>query len=62
MAKALYVEEKDLNRMLKIAATSGELPVRNVALLTTIYGTGMMLTEIAPYAPAASRQLAGGRL
>ncbi len=47
MAKALYVEEKDLNRMLKIAATSGEFPVRNVALLTTLYGTGMMLTEIA---------------
>lgn len=47
MAKALYVEGKDLNRMLKIAAVSGELPVRNVALLTTIYGTGMMLTEVA---------------
>lgn len=47
MAKALYVKEKDLDRMLKIAAVSGELPVRNVALLTTIYRTGMMLTEVA---------------
>lgn len=47
MAKALYVEEKDLNRIFKIAAVSGEFTVRNVALLTTIYGTGMMLTEVA---------------
>lgn len=47
MAKALFVEEKRLRHMLKVAAVSGEFPVRNTALLTTIYGTGMMLTETA---------------
>jgi site-specific recombinase XerD len=33
--------------MLKVAAISGECPERNVALLYVIYGTGMMLTEVA---------------
>ena len=47
MAKAPYIEEGRLRHLLKVAAISGELPSRNVALLTTIYGTGMMLTEIA---------------
>jgi site-specific recombinase XerD len=47
MAKAPYVEDHRLKHMLKVAAVSGELPVRNVALLTAIYGTGMMLTELA---------------
>jgi len=47
MAKAPYIEEYRLKRMLKIARVSGELPVRNVALLICVYGTGMMLTELA---------------
>ncbi|MFC3110845.1 site-specific integrase [Undibacterium arcticum] len=47
MAKAPFIEDHRLKHMLKIAAVSGEFPVRNVAMLTTIYGTGMMLTEIA---------------
>jgi site-specific recombinase XerD len=47
MVKAVYIEEGRLKHMLKVAATSGESPLRNVALLTTVYGTGMMLTEIA---------------
>lgn len=47
MAKAPYIEEGRLRRLLKVAAVSGESPLRNVALLTTVYGTGMMLTEIA---------------
>ena len=47
MAKAPYIEEGRLRHMLKVAAISGESPLRNVALLTTVYGTGMMLTEIA---------------
>jgi hypothetical protein len=47
MAKAPYIEDHRLKHMLKVAAVSGEFPVRNVAMLTTIYGTGMMLTEIA---------------
>jgi len=47
MAKAPYIEEGRLRHLLKVAAVSGELPLRNVALLTTVYGTGMMLTEIA---------------
>ena len=35
--------------MLKVAAVSGEFPVRNVALLMCVYGTGMMLTELARF-------------
>jgi site-specific recombinase XerD len=47
MPKAPYIEEGRLRHLLKVAAISGESPLRNVALLTTVYGTGMMLTEIA---------------
>jgi site-specific recombinase XerD len=47
MAKAPYIEDHRLKHMLKVAAVSGEFPVRNVALLTCVYGTGMMLTELA---------------
>lgn len=47
MAKAPYIEDGRLRHLLKVAAISGESPLRNVALLTTVYGTGMMLTEIA---------------
>lgn len=47
MAKAPYIEEGRLRHLLKVASISGESPLRNVALLTTVYGTGMMLTEIA---------------
>jgi site-specific recombinase XerD len=42
-----YIEEGRLRHLLKVAAISGGSSVRNVALLTTVYGTGMMLTEIA---------------
>jgi site-specific recombinase XerD len=47
MAKAPYIEEGRLRHLLKVAGISGESPLRNVALLMTVYGTGMMLTEIA---------------
>lgn len=47
MAKAPFLEDARLKHLLKVAAISGESPARNVALLTTIYGTGMMLTEVA---------------
>jgi site-specific recombinase XerD len=47
MAKTPYVEDRDLKKMLKIAAVSGELPVRNVPMLRTLYGTGMTLQKIA---------------
>ena len=47
MAKARFIEDHRLKHMLKVAAVSGEFPVRNVALLTCVYGTGMMLTELA---------------
>jgi site-specific recombinase XerD len=46
-AKAPYIEEGRLRHQLKVAAISGESPLRNIALLTAVYGTGMMLTEIA---------------
>jgi site-specific recombinase XerD len=47
MAKAPVVEEHDLRRMLKIAGVTGESPLRDVALLYVLYGTGLMLTELA---------------
>lgn len=47
MAKAPFIEDHRLKHLLKVAAASGEFPVRNVALLTCVYGTGMMLTELA---------------
>lgn len=47
MAKAPFIEDHRLKHLLKVAGISGEFPVRNVALLTCVYGTGMMLTELA---------------
>lgn len=47
MAKAPFTEDARLKHMQKVAAISGECPERNVALLYVIYGTGMMLTEVA---------------
>jgi len=47
MAKAPYIEDARLKHLLKVTAISGESPIRNTALLMTIYGTGMMLTEVA---------------
>lgn len=47
MAKTLYLEEHRLKHLLKVAAVSGELPVRSMALIYAVYGTGMMLTELA---------------
>lgn len=49
MAKASYVEDYKFRHLLKVAAVSGEFPVRNVALLMCVYGTGMMLTELARF-------------
>lgn len=47
MAKPPYIEDKQLRHMLKVASITGDSPVRDVALLYTAYGTGMMLTELA---------------
>jgi len=47
MAKAPYIEEGRFRHLPKVAAISGDSPLRNVALLTAVYGTGMMLTERA---------------
>ena len=47
MAKAPFIEDSRLRHLLKVTAVSGESPERNVALLHVIYGTGMMLTEVA---------------
>lgn len=47
MAKAPFIEDARLKHLLKVAAISGEIPIRNIALLYVIYGTGMMLTEVA---------------
>lgn len=47
MAKTPFIEDHRLKHMLKVTGVSGESPERNTAMLFTLYGTGMMLTEIA---------------
>jgi hypothetical protein len=47
MAKTPYIEDARLKHLLKVSAISGESREPNVALLMVIYGTGMMLTEVA---------------
>lgn len=47
MAKAPFIEESQLRHLLKVTAISGENPTRNLALILCVYGTGMMLTELA---------------
>lgn len=48
MAKSQIVENKDLNLLIKVTrATSGDLAKRNVALIYTLFGTGLMPSEIA---------------
>ena len=49
MAKAPFIEDAKLKHLLKVASVSGGLPVRNIALLYVIYGTGQMLTEVARF-------------
>ncbi len=48
MAKPPIVEDKDLDHLIKVTrATSGPNALRNVALVYTLFGTGMMPSEIA---------------
>ena len=47
MAKPQFITEKELRHMLKVAAITGDSPLRDVALLYVAYGTGAMLTELA---------------
>jgi site-specific recombinase XerD len=47
MAKAPFIDANQLKHLMKVTAASTESPARNAALLYTIYGTGMMLTEVA---------------
>jgi len=49
MSKAPVVEENEFRHLVKVTAISGESPIRNVALVYVLYGTGMMLTEIASF-------------
>ena len=45
MANLPYIEDGRLRQLLKVAALAGESLLRNIALLKTVYGAGMMLTE-----------------
>lgn len=48
MAKPQIVEDKDLDHLIKVTrVTSGPNALRNVALIYTLFGTGMMHSEIA---------------
>lgn len=62
MAKAPFIEDARLKHLLKVAAISGESRERNVALLYVIYGTGMMLTEVARFPVSLYLKADGSRL
>jgi len=48
MAKPQIVEDKHLDHLIKVTrATSGPNALRNIALIYTLFGTGMMPSEIA---------------
>lgn len=48
MAKPAIVEDKELDLLIRVTrATSGQFARRNVALIYTLFGTGMMPSEIA---------------
>jgi len=47
MAKAPVVEEAEFRHAVKVAAVTGQAKERDVALLWTAYGTGMMPLELA---------------
>ena len=48
MAKPQIVEDRDLEHLIKVTrATSGPNALRNVALIYTLFGTGLMPSEIA---------------
>ena len=45
MVKPQYIEDKQLKHMLKVAAVTGDSPVRDVALIYVAYGIGSMLVR-----------------
>lgn len=47
MAKAIFLGDSQLRHLFKVAAVRGDNPVRDTALILTMYGTGMKLTEAA---------------
>ena len=47
MAKAPVIEDTQIRHAFKVAAVTGQTPVRDVALLHVLYGTGMTATEVA---------------
>lgn len=46
MAKAPVVEEQQIRHAIKVAGVSGQTPLRDVAMLYVLYGTGMTATEL----------------
>lgn len=46
MAKPPVIESHQLRHALKVAAATGQNPVRDVALLMMFYGTGLMSNEV----------------
>lgn len=47
MAKAIFLTDSQLRHLFKVAAVRGDNPIRDKALIMTMYGTGMKLTEAA---------------
>jgi site-specific recombinase XerD len=46
MAKVPVIEEHQLQDMISIAAVTGQSPARDAALLSVLYGTGVLLAEL----------------
>ena len=47
MAKAPFIEENEIRHAIKVAAVTGQTPVRDVAMLYVLHGTGMTCNELA---------------
>ena len=47
MAKPTVIEDKQIEHLLKATAANSRMPTRDVALLLTLYGTALAITELA---------------
>lgn len=47
MAKPPVIEDRQIEHLIKATAAYSRMPVRDTALLLTLYGTAMAITELA---------------
>lgn len=60
MAKPLVVEQKDFEHLIKASAAISRVPLRDTALLLTLYGTALATTELATITVADYLEPGGG--